>query len=132
MYAPSAKAARGGKFRFLPGSPGYVTVGVYVVVTLTYFLTRPTQPTEIPDPTTLVEAFKRAAINAKEAGFDGVEHASFASSPAYTISSDWTAIWQFTARMDILSMSSWIRLLTSGPTHGEDQLRNVPSLVLMY
>ena len=26
VYAPSAISARGGKFRFLPGSPGYVTV----------------------------------------------------------------------------------------------------------
>ncbi|KAK7052201.1 Oxidored-FMN domain-containing protein [Favolaschia claudopus] len=55
VYAPSAIAARGGKFRFLPGEPGYVT------------------PTEIPDPTALIAQFKQAAINAKEAGFDGVE-----------------------------------------------------------
>ncbi|KAJ6606453.1 flavoprotein NADH-dependent oxidoreductase [Mycena vulgaris] len=55
VYAPSAISARGGKFRFLPGRPGYVT------------------PTEIPDPTVLIEQFKQAAINAKEAGFDGVE-----------------------------------------------------------
>ncbi|KIJ70381.1 hypothetical protein HYDPIDRAFT_172213 [Hydnomerulius pinastri MD-312] len=55
VYAPSAIAARGGKFRFLPGQPGYVT------------------PTAIPDPKTIIEQFKRAAINAKEAGFDGVE-----------------------------------------------------------
>ncbi|KAF9246855.1 hypothetical protein BU15DRAFT_69713 [Melanogaster broomeanus] len=55
VYAPSAKAARGGKFRFLPGRPGYVT------------------PTEVPDPTILIEQFRQAAINAKEAGFDGVE-----------------------------------------------------------
>ena len=26
VYAPSAISARGGKFRFLPGAPGYVTV----------------------------------------------------------------------------------------------------------
>jgi hypothetical protein len=26
VYAPSAISARGGKFRFLPGTPGYVTV----------------------------------------------------------------------------------------------------------
>ncbi|KAF8198249.1 flavoprotein NADH-dependent oxidoreductase [Mycena galopus ATCC 62051] len=55
VYAPSAISARGGKFRFLPGSPGYVT------------------PTEIPDPTILIAQFKQAAINAKKAGFDGVE-----------------------------------------------------------
>ncbi|KAJ7837046.1 hypothetical protein B0H14DRAFT_2792679 [Mycena olivaceomarginata] len=55
VYAPSAISARGGKFRFLPGSPGYVT------------------PTEIPDPTVIIAQFKEAAINAKEAGFDGVE-----------------------------------------------------------
>ncbi|KAF8330091.1 flavoprotein NADH-dependent oxidoreductase [Amanita rubescens] len=40
VYGPSAIAARGGKFRFIPGAPGYVTV---------------------------------PAINAKAAGFDGVE-----------------------------------------------------------
>ncbi|KAJ6573945.1 hypothetical protein DFH09DRAFT_384030 [Mycena vulgaris] len=55
VYAPSAISACGGKFRFLPGMPGYVT------------------PTEIEDPTTLIALFKQAAVNAKEAGFDGVE-----------------------------------------------------------
>ncbi|KAJ3713272.1 hypothetical protein DFJ43DRAFT_46413 [Lentinula guzmanii] len=55
VYGPSAIAARGGRFRFLPGIPGYVT------------------PTEIDDPVKLVALYKQAAINAKEAGFDGVE-----------------------------------------------------------
>ncbi|KAJ7151605.1 hypothetical protein C8R46DRAFT_1197937 [Mycena filopes] len=55
VYAPSAISARGGKFRHIPGTPGYVT------------------PTEVEDPTTLIQLFKQAAINAKEAGFDGVE-----------------------------------------------------------
>jgi len=55
VYAPSAISARGGKFRFLPGAPGYVT------------------PTAVEDPWNIVEQFKKAAINAKEAGFDGVE-----------------------------------------------------------
>ncbi|KAJ7049404.1 hypothetical protein C8F01DRAFT_1002431 [Mycena amicta] len=55
VYAPSAISARGGKFRFIPGEPGYVT------------------PTEVPDPKTIVALFKQAAINAKAAGFDGVE-----------------------------------------------------------
>ncbi|KAF7326131.1 Oxidored-FMN domain-containing protein [Mycena kentingensis (nom. inval.)] len=55
VYAPSAISARGGKFRFLRGSPGYVT------------------PTAVPDPTILVAQFKAAAVLAKEAGFDGVE-----------------------------------------------------------
>ncbi|KAJ7777204.1 hypothetical protein B0H16DRAFT_1360919 [Mycena metata] len=55
VYAPSALAARGGKFDFLPGNPKYVT------------------PTEIQDPAVLIAQFKTAAINAKEAGFDGVE-----------------------------------------------------------
>ncbi|KAJ6606259.1 hypothetical protein DFH09DRAFT_1386936 [Mycena vulgaris] len=55
VYAPSAIPARGGKFRHLPGAPGYVT------------------PTEIEDPTVLIELFKEAAVKAKEAGFDGVE-----------------------------------------------------------
>ncbi|TFK36395.1 hypothetical protein BDQ12DRAFT_686825 [Crucibulum laeve] len=55
VYAPSAIAARGGKFRHLPGLPGYVT------------------PTAIDDPWTIIKQFKEAATNAKEAGFDGVE-----------------------------------------------------------
>ncbi|PBK66976.1 FMN-linked oxidoreductase [Armillaria solidipes] len=55
VYAPSAISARGGKFRFLPGQPGYVT------------------PTVIDDPRKLLPAWKQAALNAKEAGFDGVE-----------------------------------------------------------
>ncbi|KAJ6547016.1 hypothetical protein B0H19DRAFT_1304703 [Mycena capillaripes] len=55
VYGPSAISARGGKFRFLPGHPGYVT------------------PTAIPDPRVIIAQFKQAAVNAKEAGFDGVE-----------------------------------------------------------
>ncbi|KAK0469957.1 uncharacterized protein EV420DRAFT_1662635 [Desarmillaria tabescens] len=55
VYAPSAISARGGKFRFLPGAPGYVT------------------PTAIENPRDIISVFKQAAINAKEAGFDGVE-----------------------------------------------------------
>nr|GAT47765.1 flavoprotein [Mycena chlorophos] len=55
VYAPSAISARGGKFRFIEGHPGYVT------------------PTEIEDPKVFVAMFKQAAVNAKAAGFDGVE-----------------------------------------------------------
>jgi len=55
VYAPSAIAARGGQFRFLPGRPGYVT------------------PVSVDDPRTIINLYKQAAINAKEAGFDGVE-----------------------------------------------------------
>jgi len=57
VYAPSAIAARGGKFRFLPGAPGYQL------------------PTEIPESyvKVIIEQYRKAAINAKEAGFDGVE-----------------------------------------------------------
>ncbi|KAH9478744.1 N-ethylmaleimide reductase [Psilocybe cubensis] len=55
VYGPSAIGARGGKFRLLPGQPGYVT------------------PTAIDDPWKIVALFKRAAVNAKKAGFDGVE-----------------------------------------------------------
>ncbi|KAK7038331.1 Artemisinic aldehyde Delta(11(13)) reductase [Favolaschia claudopus] len=55
VYAPSAIPARGGKFRFIEGQPGYVT------------------PIEIPDPAYFINLFKQAAMNAKEAGFDGVE-----------------------------------------------------------
>ncbi|KAF8166378.1 hypothetical protein BJ912DRAFT_1002758 [Pholiota molesta] len=55
VYAPSAISARGGKFRHIPGVPGYVT------------------PTEIEDPRTLIQQFKDAAIKAKAAGFDGVQ-----------------------------------------------------------
>ncbi|PPQ80754.1 hypothetical protein CVT26_006965 [Gymnopilus dilepis] len=55
VYAPSAVGARGGKFRMIPGTPGYVT------------------PTAIDDPWKLVAQFKHAAMNAEKAGFDGVE-----------------------------------------------------------
>ncbi|KAG6917359.1 hypothetical protein DXG01_002824 [Tephrocybe rancida] len=55
VYGPSAIAARGGKFRHIPGLPGYVT------------------PTAVEDPWTIIAEFKQAAIHAKEAGFDGVE-----------------------------------------------------------
>ncbi|PPQ86621.1 hypothetical protein CVT25_006805 [Psilocybe cyanescens] len=55
VYAPSAIAARGGKFRQLPGEPGFVT------------------PTAIDDPRVLIGKYTHAAINAKKAGFDGVE-----------------------------------------------------------
>lgn len=57
VYGPSAIAAHGGKFKFLPGAPGYVT------------------PSEIDDPTVFIEQFRQAAANAKEARFDGVERA---------------------------------------------------------
>jgi 2,4-dienoyl-CoA reductase-like NADH-dependent reductase (Old Yellow Enzyme family) len=62
VYAPSAIVARGytRKFRFLPGTPGYV------------------MPTAIEDPRELVELYRNGAVNAKEAGFDGVElHGGF-------------------------------------------------------
>ncbi|KAJ7582701.1 hypothetical protein C8J56DRAFT_227716 [Mycena floridula] len=55
VYAPSAISAKGGKFRLLPGSSGYVT------------------PTAMEDPQLIIDRFKQAAINAKEAGFDGIE-----------------------------------------------------------
>ncbi|THU98430.1 FMN-linked oxidoreductase [Dendrothele bispora CBS 962.96] len=59
IYAPSAITARSGsgnfKFRFIPGEPG------------------PSSPTGIPDPRQLVQVYKHAALNAKRAGFDGVE-----------------------------------------------------------
>lgn len=52
---PSNVAARGGKFRNVPGGPGYVT------------------PTPIEDPETIIKLYERASRLAKEAGFDGVE-----------------------------------------------------------
>ncbi|KJA24132.1 hypothetical protein HYPSUDRAFT_136934 [Hypholoma sublateritium FD-334 SS-4] len=55
VYAPSAISARGGKFRTIPGTPGYVT------------------PTEIDDPWKIIKQFKDAAVLSKKAGFDGVE-----------------------------------------------------------
>ncbi|KAF5345692.1 hypothetical protein D9758_013035 [Tetrapyrgos nigripes] len=58
VYAPSAVGARPdglSKFRFLPGNPG------------------PSTPVEIKDPRIFIEQFRLAAINAKKAGFDGVE-----------------------------------------------------------
>jgi 2,4-dienoyl-CoA reductase-like NADH-dependent reductase (Old Yellow Enzyme family) len=53
--APSALAAKGGKFRQLEGAPGYVV------------------PDAIEDPEHYIALYKRAAERAKEAGFDGVE-----------------------------------------------------------
>lgn len=53
--APSALAAKGGKFRQLEGKPGYV------------------MPEAIGDPEKYIALYKRAAERAKEAGFDGVE-----------------------------------------------------------
>ncbi|KAI9294231.1 FMN-linked oxidoreductase [Neoconidiobolus thromboides FSU 785] len=53
--APSAIKANGGKFRLLEGNPGYSI------------------PKAIQDPKEYVQNFKQAAINAKEAGFDGIE-----------------------------------------------------------
>lgn len=55
VYGPSAVAARGGKFRDLPDSPGYIV------------------PTEIPEPEKILDQYTNAAKIAKEAGFDGVE-----------------------------------------------------------
>ncbi|KAH8833384.1 flavoprotein NADH-dependent oxidoreductase [Flagelloscypha sp. PMI_526] len=55
VWAPSAIQARGGKLRFLEGEPGYSV------------------PTEIQDPTTIIAEYANAAVNAKAAGFDGVE-----------------------------------------------------------
>ena len=55
VWAPSAISARGGKFRALPGQPGYVT------------------PTAIDDPNVLIQRFVEGAKNAKKAGFDGIE-----------------------------------------------------------
>jgi 2,4-dienoyl-CoA reductase-like NADH-dependent reductase (Old Yellow Enzyme family) len=52
---PSAIAAKGGKFRLLVGAPAYV------------------QPKAIEDPSVYVRMFATAAVNAKKAGFDGVE-----------------------------------------------------------
>lgn len=53
--APSAIAAKGGKFRQLPGAPGYV------------------KPEAIKDPTHYIKLYRKAAERAKEAGFDGIE-----------------------------------------------------------
>ncbi|KAF9010821.1 flavoprotein NADH-dependent oxidoreductase [Cyathus striatus] len=55
VYAPSAIAAKGGRFRELPGEPGYVT------------------PTAVEDPQILIQLYKDSSVLAKEAGFDGVE-----------------------------------------------------------
>jgi 2,4-dienoyl-CoA reductase-like NADH-dependent reductase (Old Yellow Enzyme family) len=53
--APSAIAAKGGKFRQLEGAPGFVV------------------PEAIEDPEHYISLYKRGAERAKEAGFDGVE-----------------------------------------------------------
>jgi len=53
--APSAIQANAGKYRMLIGKPGH------------------SMPRAIDNPKEYVQMFKQAAINAKEAGFDGVE-----------------------------------------------------------
>lgn len=58
VAAPSPIAARGGNFRQINNAPN-------------------AKPEEHPDPSKLVEEYHQAAINAKEAGFDGVECVSF-------------------------------------------------------
>ncbi|KAF5320026.1 hypothetical protein D9758_017722 [Tetrapyrgos nigripes] len=58
LYAPSAVQIRPGgisKFRDLPEQPG------------------PTMPVEIKDPKKFIELYRQAALNAKKAGFDGIE-----------------------------------------------------------
>ncbi|KAL2839253.1 hypothetical protein BJY01DRAFT_257779 [Aspergillus pseudoustus] len=55
VVAPSPIAARGGKFRNVPGGPGYVV------------------PSEIADPEEILDLFEEAARGAKEAGFDGLQ-----------------------------------------------------------
>ncbi|KAG6836939.1 hypothetical protein H0H93_000829 [Arthromyces matolae] len=67
VYAPSAISARGGKFRHMLGAPSYVTH------TSMFEDLHTSQPTALEDPTIIIALFKQAAINAKEAGFDGVE-----------------------------------------------------------
>ncbi|KAL2802456.1 hypothetical protein BJX63DRAFT_440932 [Aspergillus granulosus] len=54
VVAPSPIAARGGKFRNVPGGPGYVV------------------PSAIKDPEKILDLFEHAAKRAKEAGFDGL------------------------------------------------------------
>ena len=80
MYAPSAISARGGKFRTIPGTPGYVTVSVHKPLSIgAHNLTHLSnlKPTEVDDPWKIVKQFKDAAVLAKKAGFDGVECAYF-------------------------------------------------------
>jgi 2,4-dienoyl-CoA reductase-like NADH-dependent reductase (Old Yellow Enzyme family) len=68
--APSDIPARGGKFRLLKGEPGYST------------------PEPIENPKDYIKMFKRAAKNAKKAGFDGVElHCSGGYLPAQFLES---------------------------------------------
>ncbi|KAK7441035.1 hypothetical protein VKT23_016817 [Stygiomarasmius scandens] len=55
VYGPSAISARGGKFRWIPGSPSHIT------------------PTPLEDPRKIIAQFKKAAVHAQQAGFDGVE-----------------------------------------------------------
>jgi 2,4-dienoyl-CoA reductase-like NADH-dependent reductase (Old Yellow Enzyme family) len=68
--APSAIRANAGKFRLLAGEPGFST------------------PEAIEDPKKYIKLFKRAAENAKLAGFDGIEfHAAGGFLPAQFLES---------------------------------------------
>jgi 2,4-dienoyl-CoA reductase-like NADH-dependent reductase (Old Yellow Enzyme family) len=64
--APSAIAAKGGKFRQLEGAPGFVV------------------PEAIEDPEHYISLYKRGAERAKEAGFDGVELHRYDTSSVHT------------------------------------------------
>ncbi|KAJ7732766.1 hypothetical protein B0H14DRAFT_3168886 [Mycena olivaceomarginata] len=86
-----------GKFRFIPGIPGYVT------------------PTEIEDPTSLILLYKEAAINAKEAGFDGVEPLPLAGNPRNS---------QSTAQVDTSFTSFSTRPPTTARTNGGGSAEN--------
>lgn len=85
------------RLQFQPGEESSVTSldspdmlqYVLVVLNVTFAKRRsPLKPTAVDDPWILVQQFKQAAINAKEAGFDGVEcqlsyNRTFTPYPAY-------------------------------------------------
>ncbi|KAK7035441.1 hypothetical protein VNI00_011734, partial [Paramarasmius palmivorus] len=64
-------SARGGKFRFLPGSPTYAMP----------------EPSEIGNPQGIMASFKTGAIRPLEAGFDGVEWVMQSSNYAQALDS---------------------------------------------
>ncbi|KAE9390771.1 flavo protein NADH-dependent oxidoreductase [Gymnopus androsaceus JB14] len=72
VYAPSSNRCTRWKVQ-IPSGPPWICYGEYLSELIALHQLTYIQPTAIDDPTTLLDLFEKAAENAKEAGFDGVE-----------------------------------------------------------
>jgi hypothetical protein len=95
-----------------------------------YYYSNRLQPVAVDDPRTLIDLYKQAAINAKEAGFDGVEREQSTSlSKKDHLSSLCFFILQFIVRAGISYISSWTPRQTTELMHTAAPLRIVLALV---